>query len=361
MDSHQSDIPNTHRATSASPDSQNPAPHGPQPTRRWECPARYVTNHKHEDGRPLCHYCECWNPAPFPNGSLPIQAASRTTTSLPTIVMPSFQSESHPFPITQPSFPPDITSIYSSYNLSPPPESHHSQSAVGNRLLVPQAGSGTYHHLLQQLSFPSTSQNLQNPLARFPSLKNDSAIVEQTRLLLKPRPKSRMPHHPANAFATMDLPTISKQPPSSHSTSRRPRSIQEVQTNEIPQWQLQIICGPGHNHNDFASQWPGTKFKCRVGTTHCRLRKARRNSVEVSGGRLARLLRGHSSPRADGRATCTYRPPIDPPEPRTSLLATTRIHVFKLATARVFCFVLLATTSVLSCLPSTLYRLFCSP
>jgi len=103
------------------------------------------------------------------------------------------------------------------------------------------------------------------------------------------------------------------------------------------------------------------KKQCRVGTTHCQLSKARRNSVEVSGGRVARLLRGHSSRRADGRATCTYRPPIDPPEPRTSLLATTRILVFKLATARVLCFVLLATTSVLSCLPSTLYRLFCSP
>lgn len=38
---------------------------------RWECPARYQVFHKHADGRPLCQFCQCWNPAPFPDGRLP--------------------------------------------------------------------------------------------------------------------------------------------------------------------------------------------------------------------------------------------------------------------------------------------------
>jgi len=37
----------------------------------WECPARYQVFHKHADGRPLCQFCQCWNPAPFPDGRLP--------------------------------------------------------------------------------------------------------------------------------------------------------------------------------------------------------------------------------------------------------------------------------------------------
>ena len=59
--------------------------HGPQPTRRWECPARYMTNHKHQDGRPLCQYCECWNPAPFLNERLPIEPARLSTLTLPIL------------------------------------------------------------------------------------------------------------------------------------------------------------------------------------------------------------------------------------------------------------------------------------
>jgi len=55
--------------------TERTTPHGPQPRSRWECPARYMTNHKHQDVRPLCQYCECWNPAPFPNGRLPIEPA----------------------------------------------------------------------------------------------------------------------------------------------------------------------------------------------------------------------------------------------------------------------------------------------
>ena len=59
--------------------------------------------------------------------------------------------------------------------------------------------------------------------------------------------------------------------------------------------------------------------------------------VEVFGGMFARSLRGHSSLRTDQRATSIYRT-IDPQGFRTSMLATTRILVSRLATARVFCF-----------------------
>ena len=41
---------------------------------KWECPARYEVFHKHADGRPLCQFCQYWNPAPFPDGRLPRQA-----------------------------------------------------------------------------------------------------------------------------------------------------------------------------------------------------------------------------------------------------------------------------------------------
>jgi len=76
--------------------------------------------------------------------------------------------------------------------------------------------------------------------------------------------------------------------------------------------------------------------KCWVGTTHCQLGKARRNYGVVFGGRSTRLLRGHNSLRTDRRATSTYRT-IDCHELRTSMLATTRSLVSKLATAHVFC------------------------
>jgi len=35
----------------------------------------------------------------------------------------------------------------------------------------------------------------------------------------------------------------------------------DTQRNQTPQWQLQIVCGPGHDHNNFDSQTPGTRFK----------------------------------------------------------------------------------------------------
>ena len=54
------------------------------------------------------------------------------------------------------------------------------------------------------------------------------------------------------------------------------------------------------------------------------------------GEKCAWLLGGHSSLCTDRRATCTYRT-TSSQELRTSMLATTRILVCKLATARVFC------------------------
>ena len=59
--------------------------------------------------------------------------------------------------------------------------------------------------------------------------------------------------------------------------------------------------------------------------------------VEVFGGTFARLLRGHSSLCTDRGATSIYRT-IDPQGFRTSMLATTRILVSRLARARVFSF-----------------------
>ena len=264
MNSGQSHVHDTNRPTAPLPDPQNSAPRGPQPTSRWECPARYVTNHKHEDGRPLCRYGECWNPAPFPNGSLPILPQRHTTIHLPSTLNPNSDSPSIQLPMSQPSFPPDIPSptVYSGYNLPPASESHPSQLSVCDPVLAPWPDTPTYHHLLQQLSFPSTAQNAKNSLSRFPSLKNNSSIVEPTQLPLKPRPKLRIPHptthSPINDIAT--FPT-SKQKPGSHSLSSKQRSLPEVLTDQVPQWQLQIICGPGHNHNDFESQRPGIKFQ----------------------------------------------------------------------------------------------------
>ena len=37
----------------------------------WDCPARYETFHRHQDGRPLCSFCNRWNPAPYPDGTHP--------------------------------------------------------------------------------------------------------------------------------------------------------------------------------------------------------------------------------------------------------------------------------------------------
>ena len=57
-------------------------------------------------------------------------------------------------------------------------------------------------------------------------------------------------------ISTASTSKVASQP--SHSRVSRPPDTQHGQT---PQWQLQIICGPGHDHNNFDSQRPGTKFK----------------------------------------------------------------------------------------------------
>lgn len=56
-----------------SQDSHHPDQESTRPVSStyWDCLARYETFHKHQDGRPLCAFCHCWNPAPFPDGTHP--------------------------------------------------------------------------------------------------------------------------------------------------------------------------------------------------------------------------------------------------------------------------------------------------
>ena len=62
----------TSEKDSLRPDNANIVP--PTDTSyKWECSPRYEVFHKHGDGRPLCQFCQYWNPAPFPNGRLPRQ------------------------------------------------------------------------------------------------------------------------------------------------------------------------------------------------------------------------------------------------------------------------------------------------
>ena len=120
-------------------------PQGPLPTTRWECPARYMINHRHQDGRPLCMYCECWNPAPFPNGTLPVQPAQAS----PTIIALSQTSNSQlPIGLPPPVANPSIS--YEGYNLPPPPVSAINQSSVldVNNLPIIISSSLIYRTLL---------------------------------------------------------------------------------------------------------------------------------------------------------------------------------------------------------------------
>lgn len=132
MDFSQSGSGNLQDFTSASADSKHPLAHGPEPSTRWQCPARYQTNHKHQDGRPLCKFCECWNLAPFPNGNLPIEPATQTTGSLPgPNILPS-QSDTQKMPYTIQSSSADQSVSYSNYNLPPMPVSLANQTIVSN-------------------------------------------------------------------------------------------------------------------------------------------------------------------------------------------------------------------------------------
>ena len=54
-----------------------------------------------------------------------------------------------------------------------------------------------------------------------------------------------------SSLASHNIRTISKAKPAS----------QDIQTAIIPQWQLQIVCGPGYDHNNFDWQRAGAKFK----------------------------------------------------------------------------------------------------
>ena len=111
-----------------STDAGSECPHDPLPTTRWECPAGYMTNHRHVDGRPLCIYCQCWNPAPFPNGSFRVKPAqSSQTTTVPRHLPPSQTSNSQLY--IHPSKPtPSIS--YEGYNLPPPPLPFANHSSV---------------------------------------------------------------------------------------------------------------------------------------------------------------------------------------------------------------------------------------
>ena len=111
-----------------STDARTEVPHGPLPTTRWECPARYKVNHRHQDGRPLCMFCECWNPAPFPNGSMPIEPSQSSRTIIAPVHMPSSQSSNSQLHLRPP--PPNPPVLYEGYNLPPPPLPITSQSSI---------------------------------------------------------------------------------------------------------------------------------------------------------------------------------------------------------------------------------------
>jgi len=109
-------------------------PFKPQPSSRWECPARYETNHKHQDGRPLCRYCHCWNPARSPDGHMPTQPARSTTMVVPSSSSSLSSSQSshlelRPRTLQFPSKE-ESASGYSGYNLPPAPESIVSSNLV---------------------------------------------------------------------------------------------------------------------------------------------------------------------------------------------------------------------------------------
>ena len=98
--------------------------------------------------------------------------------------------------------------------------------------------------------------NLGHPTSQFPSLRSNATRVEQSRLPSKPGPKSRL-QYPASNMAS----SIAQQSASHLAISKIKPLMAEISTSYVPQWQLQIICGPGHDHNNFDSQRPGTRFK----------------------------------------------------------------------------------------------------
>jgi len=156
--------------TRASPlpttDTERTTPHGPQPTSRWECPARYMPNHQPQDGRPLCQYCECWNPAPFLNERLPIELARLSTLPiLPEAMGFSSQVSGIQLPIRLAVPPPVASPLYTSYNLCPAPESRLGHISVRHlpphfRPLLP---------LLDKLIQTYSSNHIRQPLKTLPT------------------------------------------------------------------------------------------------------------------------------------------------------------------------------------------------
>ena len=119
----------------------------------------------------------------------------------------------------------------------------------------------TYSTLLKQLSFPTNPRNSSSHSSQFPSLKHNSSVVEQTRLPLRIRPKSCIIHSIPKP-ATNAVNSLSKESLTTYSPTNQSKSCSlETNTTQIAQWQLQVICGPGHNHNNFDSQRPGIWFK----------------------------------------------------------------------------------------------------
>lgn len=98
---------------------------------------------------------------------------------------------------------------------------------------------------------------------RFPSLKDNSARVEQARLPVKSRGKGRsVAVQRITAIPSpSSVPFLPSNISSNPSIEKVKSSLLEVRTTNILQWQLQIVCGPGHDHNNIESQRPATKFK----------------------------------------------------------------------------------------------------
>ena len=107
------------------------------------------------------------------------------------------------------------------------------------------------------------TQNTTNLPFQFPSLKGNAGLVEQARLPRKVHQKSRIqnpvPHFGHNTPGGTSRPILASYAASNSTKSQA--ASQQAHTSSLPQWQLQVICGPGHDHQNFDSQRAGTKFK----------------------------------------------------------------------------------------------------
>jgi len=94
-------------------------------------------------------------------------------------------------------------------------------------------------------------------------LKGNSGLVEQARLPRKLYQKSRI-QNPVPSFSH-NTPAGPSRPnlPSyiAINSAKSKAASQEAHTTTIPQWELQVICGAGHDHHNFDSQRARIKFK----------------------------------------------------------------------------------------------------